>query len=74
VGVERDAFHAHWDSLRVQLDGLYTSFETDTRPERLHDAFPGATLTRLRELKEIYDPDNVFDQNFAIAPAEPVAG
>ena len=68
VGREPAAFHRHWDSLRPLLDGLYTSFETDTRPERLHDAFPGETLTRLRALKAAFDPDNVFDQNFPIEP------
>jgi FAD/FMN-containing dehydrogenase len=48
---------------------LYLSFETDTRADRLLDAFPGGTLTRLRELKARYDPDGVFDQNFPITPA-----
>ena len=67
-GHERD-FQAHWDGLRPHLDGLYLSFETDRREERLHDAFPGETLTRLRELKGRYDPDGVFDQNFPIRPA-----
>jgi FAD/FMN-containing dehydrogenase len=33
---------------------------------RLHDAFPGPTLTRLRELKAVYDPQNVFNQNFPL--------
>jgi hypothetical protein len=51
------------------LDGLYISFETDPRPARLHDAYPGETLTRLRRLKHRYDPDNVFDGNFPIEPA-----
>ena len=55
--------------LYPHMHGLYLSFDTDPRPERLHDAFPGATLERLRALKAVYDPDNVFDQNFAIAPA-----
>jgi hypothetical protein len=41
-------------------------FETDQRPRRLHDAFPGQTLTRLRELKAVYDPENIFNQNFPI--------
>jgi alkanesulfonate monooxygenase SsuD/methylene tetrahydromethanopterin reductase-like flavin-dependent oxidoreductase (luciferase family) len=68
VGARPEAFREHWDSLRPLLDGLYTSFETDPRPERLHDAFPGETLARLRALKRAYDPDNVFDQNFAIPP------
>ncbi|HEX3801715.1 MAG TPA: LLM class flavin-dependent oxidoreductase [Solirubrobacteraceae bacterium] len=64
-----DAFNEHWDELREHLDGLYVSFETDPRPQRLHDAFPGATLERLLTLKGRYDPDNVFDQNFALVAA-----
>jgi alkanesulfonate monooxygenase SsuD/methylene tetrahydromethanopterin reductase-like flavin-dependent oxidoreductase (luciferase family) len=66
-GASERAFRAHWDELRPHLDGLYLSFETDDRPQRLHDAFPGETLTRLRALKAHYDPDNVFDQNFPLA-------
>jgi Berberine and berberine like len=68
VGASEEPFLRHWDELRPHLDGLYLSFETDERPERLRDAFPGDTLTRLRELKARYDPGNVFDQNFPIAP------
>lgn len=77
-GASKDDFLRRWDDLRPHLDGLYLSFETDPRPERLHDAFPGYTLTRLRELKARYDPDNVFNQNFPILPipheAAPSAG
>ena len=69
VGGHETGFHGYWDDLRPHLEGLYLSFETDPRPERLHDAFPGETLTRLRELKARYDPANVFDQNFPIRPA-----
>jgi len=70
VGGREDAFLAHWDELRPHLDGLYLSFETDTRRQRLHDAFPDETLHRLRELKARYDPDNVFNQSFPILTAE----
>jgi alkanesulfonate monooxygenase SsuD/methylene tetrahydromethanopterin reductase-like flavin-dependent oxidoreductase (luciferase family)/FAD/FMN-containing dehydrogenase len=66
VGADETSFRTHWDGLRPHLDGLYLSFETDDRPERLEDAFPADTLSRLRTLKEQYDPDNVFDQNFPI--------
>jgi len=74
VGGDAARFHAHWDELRQHLDGLYLSFETDQRPQRLHDAFPGNTLTRLRELKAAYDPENVFDQNFPISPRRSKSG
>jgi len=58
-----------WDRLaHPHMDGLYLSFETDPRPERLHEAFPQLTLDRLRALKRTYDPDHVFDQNFPIDP------
>jgi hypothetical protein len=68
VGGDAERFHGHWDELRHYLDGLYLSFETDQRPQRLRDAFPGSTLTRLRELKASYDPENVFDPNFPVPP------
>jgi alkanesulfonate monooxygenase SsuD/methylene tetrahydromethanopterin reductase-like flavin-dependent oxidoreductase (luciferase family)/FAD/FMN-containing dehydrogenase len=70
VGVDARSLNERWDAdIAPHLDGLYLSFDTDQRPERLHDAFPGETLVRLRRLKAIYDPGNVFDQNFPIPPA-----
>jgi alkanesulfonate monooxygenase SsuD/methylene tetrahydromethanopterin reductase-like flavin-dependent oxidoreductase (luciferase family) len=67
VGANPERFRRHWDQLRPALDGLYLSFETDRRPERLHDAFPDKTLARLRGLKARYDPGNLFNQNFTVA-------
>jgi hypothetical protein len=77
VGARLERLNERWDAaIAPHTNGLYLSFDTDRRPERLHDAFPGETLTRLRRLKALYDPDNVFDQNFPIAPAPaaPIAG
>ncbi|RDE08003.1 LLM class flavin-dependent oxidoreductase [Pelagibacterium lacus] len=65
----REALEAQWAQLRPLLNGLYTNFETDTHPDRLAEAFPEPALSRLRALKRRYDPDNVFNQNFAIVPA-----
>ncbi|WP_433431534.1 LLM class flavin-dependent oxidoreductase [Nonomuraea sp. CA-141351] len=69
-GVNRQRMDREWARLEPYFDGLYLSFETDQRPERLRDAFPPHTLRRLGELKARYDPDNVFRDNFNIRPEE----
>ena len=55
------------------MDGLYVSFDTDTRPERLADALPGDTLTRLPQLEGTGDPGNVLRSEFPIPTADDVA-
>ncbi len=70
-GANSDRLNQAWESLSHHFDGLYLSFETDQAPERLAEAFPGRTLERLREVKAAYDPDNVFRDNFNIAPLVP---
>jgi FAD/FMN-containing dehydrogenase len=34
------------------------------------EAYPPATLARLREVKRRYDPDNLFRRNINVAPAD----
>ncbi|WP_278236406.1 LLM class flavin-dependent oxidoreductase [Isoptericola sp. AK164] len=59
-----------WDAeMAPYTEGLYLSFDTDTRPERLAEAFPEPTLSRLREVKAEWDPDNLFRANFPVRPA-----
>ncbi|WP_338775287.1 FAD-binding oxidoreductase [Streptomyces sp. DG1A-41] len=60
----------HWEKLHPHLNGLYLSFETGTGRQQLQDAFPGAVLDRLVLLKSRYDPDHVFDNNFALPSAD----
>ncbi|MBX3015863.1 MAG: LLM class flavin-dependent oxidoreductase [Caldilineaceae bacterium] len=67
-GAPKARVNAAWEPLQPHFNGLYLNFETDLRPERIQDAFPPATLERLRALKRRYDPDNVFRDNFNIAP------
>lgn len=68
LGSSRARMDSLWDEVYPYFDGLYLSFETDLRPERLNDAFPPGTLERLRDVKSRYDPDNIFRDNFNIAP------
>lgn len=67
-GSHRLQLDTMWEEMREHFNGMYLSFETDRSVERLHDAFPPRTLHRLRELKSRYDSDNVFRDNFNIAP------
>jgi alkanesulfonate monooxygenase SsuD/methylene tetrahydromethanopterin reductase-like flavin-dependent oxidoreductase (luciferase family) len=67
-GSSPSRLEAIWPDLYEHFDGLYLSFESTRSIERLYDAFPPKTLERLRELKGIYDPENVFRDNFNIAP------
>jgi hypothetical protein len=59
---------AHWARVRPHLDGIYLPFETDRDPARLREAFPPATLARLRAVKRRLDPHNLFRDNFNIDP------
>jgi hypothetical protein len=65
-GANRERLNLAWDNMAQHFDGLYLNFETDLRPERVQDAFPPRTLERLRVLKQQYDPQNMFRDNFNI--------
>lgn len=58
-----------FDPVRRHSSGLYLSFESDRNPDRIADAFPPATMDRLRRLKAQLDPHNLFQDNFNITPA-----
>jgi hypothetical protein len=76
VGYGIAALNRQWDAhLQPLMDGLYLSFDTDTRPERIYDAFPTATLERLRAIKAVHDPEDVFEHNppLQAAPSERAA-
>lgn len=66
LGTRREALDTLWDALSGHFSGMYLSFDTDPRPERVADAFPPATLARLREIKERVDPGNLFRDNFNV--------
>jgi berberine-like enzyme len=55
-----------WAGLASHVRGIYLSFESSQGPGVLTEAFPPATLARLRTLKAKYDPANLFRDNFNI--------
>ena len=57
------------DAIRQGDAGAYVNFLAVEGPERVHDAYPGATWDRLAEIKRRYDPANLFRLNQNIPPA-----
>jgi FAD/FMN-containing dehydrogenase len=47
---------------------VYANFLADEGPQRVRDAYPGATWDRLVELKRRYDPTNLFRLNQNVTP------
>ena len=53
---------------RHATGGTFLNFLKD--PARTHAAYTAADYAALQELKQAYDPDNVFSVNHNIAPAD----
>jgi hypothetical protein len=68
LGSHPDRLDAQWRALADHIDGMYLSFDSSLRPERIAEAFPPATLARLRGVKAVYDSTCVFRDNFAVEP------
>ncbi|MGI3779359.1 MAG: FAD-binding oxidoreductase [Janthinobacterium lividum] len=60
-------FDVAWEPVHKLMDGMYLSFEGNHRREALEEAFPPATLGRLRAIKRRIDPERVFRQNFDVS-------
>jgi hypothetical protein len=58
-----------WQQIRHEGHGVYVNFlEEDDGKERMLDAYPAATFARLIEIKQRYDPRNLFKFNQNIRP------
>ena len=49
--------------------GAYVNFVADEGPDRVRDAYPGATWDRLVAIKDRYDPTNLFHRNQNVVPS-----
>ena len=68
MGASDRRLDAAFAPVRRHADGLYLSFETGQRPERLHDAFPAATLERLRRAQAALRPDQPLPRQLQHRP------
>lgn len=62
-----DAMNVAWQSVLARADGLYLNFDNSGDPALVAMAYPGQTLDRLRALKSVWDPGNVFRDNFGVS-------
>jgi len=60
---------AAWRPLAPWSSGAYGNFLSEASAASVAAAYPGATYARLAQIKAIYDPENVFNQNLNIKPA-----
>jgi FAD/FMN-containing dehydrogenase len=60
---------AFWEAMRpFSTGGVYVNFLGREGAERVRDAYAPAVFERLRQIKRVYDPDNLFRHNQNIAP------
>ncbi len=69
-GASRSRIDAAWEAIRPLGVGIYLSFETDLSAALVQEAFPPATLERLRGIKRRYDPQHVLRDNFDVLYGE----
>jgi FAD/FMN-containing dehydrogenase len=60
---------AAWPAVAARASGAYTGFLGPSTDADVAAAYPAATYRRLAEVKQRYDPGNVFRRNHNIRPA-----
>jgi FAD/FMN-containing dehydrogenase len=61
---------ALWEILRPEGEGVYVNFLEEEGVDRVREAYPGETWERLRRVKAMYDPENLFRFNQNIPPRD----
>jgi FAD/FMN-containing dehydrogenase len=58
-----------WRTIRSEGTGVYVNFLEVEGADRVREAYPGATFSRLAAVKRRYDPGNLFRFNQNVPPA-----
>jgi FAD/FMN-containing dehydrogenase len=70
VTVHKAWTEALWQTVRSEGAGVYVNFLEREGASRIRDAYPPSTFARLVEVKQKYDPQNIFRFNQNI-PSQP---
>jgi FAD/FMN-containing dehydrogenase len=57
-----------WRAVAPRTDGVYSNFLQEEDDSQIRAAYPAETYARLVEVKQKYDPDNIFKLNVNIRP------
>ncbi len=64
------ALDALWRRLAPHVDGAYANFLSAATGEEIPAIYPAATYARLVEVKDRFDPDNLFTGNHNVRPGD----
>jgi FAD/FMN-containing dehydrogenase len=59
-----------WEAIAAFTSGAYVNFFTEVTDKEIEASYPEGTYQRLKQIKKIYDPENIFHQNYNIDPTE----
>lgn len=59
-----------WKTIAPFTNGAYVNFFSSADKDNIAAAYPKETYNRLAAIKKMYDPQNIFNQNYNISPAD----
>lgn len=59
---------APWRLIEPFTAGTYVNFLSERDSDLIEKIYPAKTLKRLKQIKQQYDPENIFNQNYNIEP------
>lgn len=71
VEAARPGLQALWRALAPHVEGAYANFLSTATVEDVAAIYPGRTYQRLAEIKDRYDPGNLFARNHSVDPRAP---
>lgn len=58
-----------WNQMEKFTSGSYVNLMSEATQKQIDASYPAATYQRLAKVKQTYDPENLFNQNYNVTPA-----